>query len=204
MQPVIFYHQEFSATLTTLAQQVMAADSATLLDWLRIGYVIFGTVCFGIFPLVSLLIAALTVLALPILSLGRGKDRIRAMLGLSDAQIPRDRAGIDHFLETVRGQLSQSLILLLLVGLVPFLGVAVGVIYYRLSPVARLAKVIEPTDLGPLRWVLPLAALTLVALQPMPVVGPLSMPLLYATYHGVYDTVLRRRPGSREALPVMA
>lgn len=198
------FYQEFSATLMALIEQVQEADSATIFIWLQTGYVIFTTVYFGIFPLASLLLAAITLSVLPILCRGRGRDRMRALLGLGDVQVSRDSKLLEPFLETVRNGLPRSLVVLLVMGLVPFLGVVGGVIYYRLSPVAALAKRIEPGDLGPVRLILPLTALTLVAMQPLPVVGPLSLPLFYAIFHGVYDTVLRRRLDPRDALPAMA
>ncbi len=198
------FHQEFYATLMALIEQVLAADTATIFTWLKTGYVIFTTVCFGIFPLVSLLLAAITLLVLPILCYGRGRKRMQTMFGLGDMPIPQDSGEIESFLKAIRSELPRSLVVLLVMGLVPFLGAIAGVIYYRLSPIAALAKIIEPADLGPVRWILPLAALTLVAIQPLPVIGPLSLPLLYAIFHGVYDTVLRRRFGAQDPLPMMA
>ncbi len=187
-----------------LADVVLAADTATFLDWMAYGVVILGVTFLGVLPLLSLLTATLTLACLPLLLRGRTPNHLRRLFGISDPRVPQARPALEAHLSAMHSDLPRTLVRLLVIGLFPLLGVAVGLIHYRLSRVAALRSEIVTADLGLLRWLLPVSAAGLIAIQPLPVIGPLSLPLLYATYHAVYDTMLKRRQPEEDMLPIAA
>ncbi len=194
----------FQAVLADVFTQILAADTATLLAWMEVAAVILGIAFFGVFPALSLLTGAMTLASLPLWCRGRTQENLRQSLGLADPKIPEALQALDAHLTKIRSDLPRTLVWLLAIGQVPFLGVVFGLIYYRLSPIAALRARIDNGDLGLLRWLLPLAAAGFIAIQPIPVVGPFALPLLYATYHAVYDTMLKRRQHGEAILPIAA
>jgi hypothetical protein len=84
----------------------------------------------------------------------------------------------------------QVLLVCFLLGLIPVLGVILGVVYYRLAIVAPFRRYIPPGRGLVLRWVVRLAVLILVAFQWVPVAGGLAVPAMalinYVAYRSAY------------------
>jgi len=164
-----------------------------LLEWSETGIVILA-IAYGIFfPILALILGAVTVLIL------RSSNHLPRFLDPGKLFKTSDDAALgnpDHlesYLDRVQVELPRLMMLLLVIGLVPFLGLVLGLAFYSYSPVAALAKKVKRADLGSLGWILPVISLGLIGAQPLPVLGPLSVPLLCAAHHGAYDAVLRRR-----------
>ncbi len=174
-------------------EDIKSADAQALLEGTETGLAILAIVYGFVFPIIALILGAVTVLIL------RSSNHLPRFLHLGKLFKTSDDAtlgnpdDLESYLEKVQVELPRLMMLLLVIGLVPFLGLVLGLAFYCHSPVAALAKKVKGADLGSLRWILPVITLGLIGAQPLPVLGPLSVPLLCAAHHGAYDAVLRRR-----------
>jgi hypothetical protein len=89
-------------------------------------------------------------------------------------------------------QVPSVLVVCLLLGLVPVLGVIPGVIYYRLTIVAPFRRYIPPGRGFLLRWGVWLAVLILVTFQWVPVAGGLAVPSMALINYGAYRSAYRK------------
>ena len=102
-----------------------------------------------------------------------------------------DRAEMEGYLAAVRRRLPKVMTVCFVAGFVPFLGLVVGVVYYRLSVVAGLRRYV-PMSVGCFtRWGVRLMNLVLVALQPVPILGAFTLPLMAWTNHAVWSKAMR-------------
>lgn len=102
-----------------------------------------------------------------------------------------DRAEMDAYLAAVRGRLPKVMGVCFVAGFVPLLGLVVGVVYYRLSVVAGLRRYV-PRGVGCFtRWGVRVVNLVLIALQPVPILGAFTLPLMAWTNHAVWSKAMR-------------
>ena len=104
-----------------------------------------------------------------------------------------DRRELDAYLAEIRAQLPKVLLWLLAIGLVPLIGLVVGVVYYRLSIIASLRCYI-PRGTGILaRWGVRLINLVILCFQPVPILGMFTLPLMCLTNYVVYRSLLEKQ-----------
>ena len=100
---------------------------------------------------------------------------------------------VEEYLRSLRATLPRTLAFLLLIGAIPLLGLIPGVIYYRLSLISSL-RCYVPRSVGLLaRWGIRLLSLILIGLQPVPLLGMLTLPLLCLLNFTIYQALLRRQ-----------
>jgi hypothetical protein len=98
----------------------------------------------------------------------------------------------------IRARLPRTLLVSLALGAVPLLGVVPGVIYYRLNLVSGLRGYIPPLRGCTTKWLVRLMHFGVIALQPIPIVGALVLPLMCWSTYAIYRRSLAGR--AREAL----
>jgi hypothetical protein len=101
-----------------------------------------------------------------------------------------DMSAINVYMRSLHARLPRTLLICFLCGLIPVVGVVPGIAYYRLSLVASL-KGYVPRTIGCLtRWGIRLAGLVLLALQPIPVLGSLTLPAMCLLNYTVFRKVV--------------
>ncbi len=118
---------------------------------------------------------------------GRGPSQECASCGT--AAFP-DAESLQDYVDHVRRQLPRALAVSFGFGLVPLLGIVPGVIYYRLSLIASLRGYIPRSRGFVSRWLSRLLNLLLIAMQPIPVLGAITLPLMCWTNYRVYRSAL--------------
>jgi hypothetical protein len=97
-----------------------------------------------------------------------------------------DLATAQAFRQAVDRRLPITLGVCLLLGLIPLVGLIPGIVYYRLSLINSLRAYL-PGHVGcTTRWVLRIASVILIALQPFPGVGAITLPLLCLLTYAIY------------------
>lgn len=120
-----------------------------------------------------------------------------------------NRAEFDAYMAEMRNTVPRVLLLCLLLGLIPVLGIVPGVIYYHLTLVASLRSYV-PRRVGCVaRTAVSLLLLLLVMAQWVPVVGALTVPVMALISYGVYGALIRREvqnlsPAPSAATPAQA
>lgn len=100
-------------------------------------------------------------------------------------------AQFDAYLATVGRNLPLVLAISFVLGFIPFLGIIPAVIFYRIYLISSLQAYL-PASMGcTTRWGVRLLNIGLVALQPIPLLGPFVLPLMVVTNYYVYRYMLR-------------
>jgi len=103
-----------------------------------------------------------------------------------------DAQAIDAYLEALQPTLGRTMTICFILGLTPILGLVPGIIYYRLSLVSSLRRYI-PRRAGCLtRWSVRFLNLLLIGLQPVPILGAFTLPLMCYTNYVVYRKALQQ------------
>ena len=105
----------------------------------------------------------------------------------------------EEYNAALRQRLPKTLLICLGLSAIPLLGVIPGVIYYRLTIVSGLRGYIPPLSGCMTRMTVRLVNWGLIALQPIPLVGALIVPLMCAANYGIYSRALSGR--ARKELP---
>lgn len=100
---------------------------------------------------------------------------------------------LEAYIARQQRDLPQTLLLLLLIGSVPVVGLVVGVIYYRLTLISGLRHYIPRSSRFFGRWTMRVVGTLLVCLQPIPLVGAFSLPALCLLSFLLYRRLLRRQ-----------
>lgn len=109
-----------------------------------------------------------------------------------------DEAARGAYLAGLRARLPRTLAICLGLGAIPLLGLVPGILYYRLSLIASLRYYI-PRTVGMLtRWLVRILNLFLLALQPVPLLGAVTLPLMCAMNFAVYGAAFARQPLGRD------
>jgi hypothetical protein len=103
----------------------------------------------------------------------------------------------DGYVSHVTARLPVVLIVCFLLGLIPVLGMILGVVYYRTILVLPFAEYLPAKNRFLLRWGLRILFLILVFFQIIPVVGALTVPLLallnFLAYRAAFVSVMQPR-----------
>lgn len=101
-------------------------------------------------------------------------------------------AWAERYMEHLRAKLPRTLAVLLAFGLVPFLGLIPGIIYYRLSLISGINTYI-PGGVGCMaRWGVRFVTFLLLAFQWVPAIGAATLPLMCCVNYWIYGKVLER------------
>ena len=114
---------------------------------------------------------------------------------------------LEVYLQALQESLPKTLAILLLLSFVPVLGLIPGVIYYRCSLIASLRCYLPRASNFVMRWVVRFVNLVLICLQPIPLLGMLTLPLMCLTNFYVYRSALRRQGRlrlHRQEIPAIA
>lgn len=112
---------------------------------------------------------------------------------------------VERYLQHLRASLPKTLAVLTCLSFIPLFGLVPGVVYYRLSLISSLRGYV-PRSTGFLaRWAVRLLNIALIALQPIPLLGTLTLPLMCLTNFQVYQALLRRQAsGTWQRAPALA
>lgn len=110
---------------------------------------------------------------------------------------------LERYLAALRASLPKTLAVLLVLGFVPLFGLVPGVIYYRCSLIASLRCYLPRSSSFLMRWAVRLINLLLIVLQPIPLFGALTLPLMGLTNFWAYQGALRRQGQQRLRAPLV-
>jgi hypothetical protein len=108
------------------------------------------------------------------------------------ATVMGDPEFIEHYIAFIDRRVPWVCLVCFLLGLIPVLGVIPAVILYRLEIVAPFRRYIPFGQNVLLRWAVRLISLVLVALQWVPLLGGLLVPLMALVNYGAYRSVYRK------------
>jgi hypothetical protein len=104
----------------------------------------------------------------------------------------KSREAVEEYLAVMQKKLPGTMVISGLFGLIPVVGLVPGIIYYRLSLISGVRRYV-PRKVGCLtRWGVRLLNLILLLLQPVPLLGALTLPLMCFLNFHIYKTVLQR------------
>lgn len=110
----------------------------------------------------------------------------------------------ESYLSALGQRLPKTLLICLLLGAIPVVGVIPGVAYYRLTVIAGLRGYIPPLRGCFAKWIVRVVNWGMIALQPIPGLGALVLPLMCLTNYWIYRRALRGRAEVELALPAGA
>jgi len=99
----------------------------------------------------------------------------------------------DAYLDGLERRLPRTLLICLGLGAIPIVGVIPGVAYYRLTLVTGLRGYIPPLRGCLARWTVRFLNWGIIALQPVPVLGALVLPLMAWSNYAIYRRALNER-----------
>jgi hypothetical protein len=101
---------------------------------------------------------------------------------------------VDQYVSHVGARLPLVLMICFLLGLIPLLGMILGVVYYRTALVLPFAEYLSAKSRFLLRWSLRVLFLLLIFFQVIPVLGALAVPLLalvsFLAYRGSFVSAM--------------
>ena len=127
----------------------------------------------------------------------KGLDQRCQACGISPFESGRD---LEAYIGRLEKDLPRTLLLLLGMGAIPVVGLVAGVIYYRLTLISGLRHYVPRSSRFLARWTMRIAGALLVCLQPIPLVGALSLPAMGLLNFLLYRRLLRKQ-GRVFALP---
>jgi hypothetical protein len=99
----------------------------------------------------------------------------------------------EQYLDALSARLPRTLLVCLLLGAIPIVGVIPGVAYYRLTLVAGLRGYIPPLRGCVSRWIVRIVNWVLIGFQVIPIAGALVLPVMCMTNYWIYRRALRGR-----------
>jgi len=110
----------------------------------------------------------------------------------------------DAYISHVTARLPMVLVVCFLIGLIPLLGLIVGIVYYRIALVLPFAQYLSLKSRFLLRWGLRILLLILIFFQIIPVLGALTVPLLallnFLAYRASFQATVQDREKSPQTL----
>lgn len=102
-------------------------------------------------------------------------------------------AEFESYLEALQQRLPKTLLICLAFSAIPVVGVIPGVIYYRLTVVSGLRGYVPPLRGCLARVMIRVIHFGIIALQPIPILGALIVPLMCLTTYTIYRSSLKGR-----------
>ncbi len=104
-----------------------------------------------------------------------------------------NRAAFESYLAALHARLPKTLLVCLGFSAIPVLGVIPGVVYYRLTLVSGLRGYVPPLRGCLARVAVRVVSWVLIAVQPIPLVGALVLPIMCFATYGIYRHALAGR-----------
>lgn len=102
-----------------------------------------------------------------------------------------DDAEIDAYLRLVEARRLRTLLICFILGLVPVVGVVPAIIFYRFQLINPLRRYVPFGSALWAKWLARIAGFALVAVQWVPLVGGVSLPIMVAINHAIYRRAFR-------------
>ena len=99
---------------------------------------------------------------------------------------------LDEYLARLNAKLPDTMVTCFVLGLVPFLGLIPGLVYYRTSLLSSMRYYLPRTTGCFFKWVVKIWNLCLIGMQPVPVIGAFTLPILCLTNYWIYRSVFKR------------
>lgn len=106
----------------------------------------------------------------------------------------------EAYMSHVAARLPVAMLVCFVVGLIPLLGLIIGIVYYRIALVLPFAQYLSLKSRFLLRWSLRLLLLVLIFFQIIPVLGALAVPLLALLNFLAYRASFAAAVQSREVI----
>ena len=113
-----------------------------------------------------------------------------------------DVSALEAYLSSLRERLPRTLGVAAALGLVPVLGLVPGIVYYRINLIAGMRYYVPRSRALVSRWLVRGLNLVLLCLQPVPLLGALSLPIMCSTHYAVHRAALRGQRGRLPDAPV--
>jgi len=105
------------------------------------------------------------------------------------------QAEFEDYLDALQRRLPKTLLICLGLSAIPVVGVVPGVIYYRLTLVSGLRGFVPPLRGCLARVMIRVINFGIIALQPIPILGALIVPLMCLSTYTIYRSSLKGRAG---------
>ena len=105
----------------------------------------------------------------------------------------------ERYLKYVQGKLGRTILVCLVLGAVPVLGLVPGIIYYKMSLISNLRAYLPPAVGCLTRWVARLVILFLIAFQWVPILGALTLPAMCSLNFLLYRAAVEREVAAKFA-----
>jgi uncharacterized protein with PIN domain len=105
------------------------------------------------------------------------------------------QAEFQDYLDALQRRLPRTLWICLGLSAIPVVGVVPGVVYYRLALVSGLRGYVPPLRGCLARALIRVIHFGIIALQPIPILGALIVPLMCASTYAIYRSSLKGRAG---------
>jgi hypothetical protein len=112
-----------------------------------------------------------------------------------------NQAEFQDYLGVLQARLPKTLLICLGLSAIPVIGVIPGVVYYRLTLVSGLRGYVPPLRGCLARVMIRVINWGIIALQPIPILGALIVPLMCLSTYTIYRTSLRNRAGKDLTAP---
>lgn len=110
------------------------------------------------------------------------------------------RGELEAYVQCLQGMLPRTLLVLLLLGAIPLVGLIPGILYYRLSLISSLRRYLPRSTRFFSRWLVRGINLVLICLQPVPFLGAFTLPLLCLSNFRIYRHFLLREGQAKLSL----
>ncbi len=122
-----------------------------------------------------------------------------------DTEAFESAQALETYLQHLRASLPKTLAILTCLSFIPLVGLIPGVVYYRLSLISSLRGYLPRTTGFIGRWLVRILNIGLIALQPIPLLGTLTLPLMCIVNFLIYQTLIKRQAQAAWArAPVLA
>ncbi|MDY7092443.1 MAG: hypothetical protein SX243_05640 [Acidobacteriota bacterium] len=114
------------------------------------------------------------------------------------------RGELEAYVQCLQGTLPRALLILLVLGAIPLVGLIPGILYYRLSLISSLRRYLPRSTRFFSRWLVRGINLVLICLQPVPFFGAFTLPLLCLSNFWIYRHFLLREGQAKLSLEAAA
>jgi len=107
-----------------------------------------------------------------------------------------NRAALDAYLQKLSASLPKTMLICLGLSFIPVLGLIPGIIYYRVNLLSGLRCYIPRATGCITKWLVRILNLFLICLQPIPIVGMCTLPIMCWVNYVVYRSVFKQQAGA--------
>lgn len=104
----------------------------------------------------------------------------------------KSKKEVEKYLGGLRSRLPKTLVVCFGFSFIPILGLIPGIIYYKLNLISGLIGWVPRSSSIFLRWGVRVINILLICLQPVPILGAITLPLMGYTNYSIYQGSIRR------------